>query len=122
MGLNEGSHHCHHQGKHGADYGGHATLAPPSPSKPYFCPMCPGVESDDSGDCPKCGMLLERNPAYHSTHDKTIYICPMHPEIEQDHPGIARFAVCGSSRRPASPTIRKRIGKFDLSLRSFGSA
>jgi len=38
MGLNEGSHHCHHQGKHGADYGGHATLAPPSPSKPYFCP------------------------------------------------------------------------------------
>jgi hypothetical protein len=52
MGLNEGSHHCHHQGKHGADYGGHATLAPPSPSKPYFCPMCPGVESDDSGDCP----------------------------------------------------------------------
>ena len=24
--------------------------------------MCPGVESDRPGDCPKCGMALERNP------------------------------------------------------------
>ena len=24
--------------------------------------MCPGVESDKPGDCPKCGMALERNP------------------------------------------------------------
>jgi Cu+-exporting ATPase len=24
--------------------------------------MCPGVESDEPGDCPKCGMVLERNP------------------------------------------------------------
>lgn len=26
--------------------------------------MCPGVESDKPGTCPKCGMALERNPAY----------------------------------------------------------
>ena len=25
----------------------------------YFCPMCPGVESDMPGTCPKCGMALE---------------------------------------------------------------
>jgi Cu+-exporting ATPase len=25
----------------------------------YFCPMCPGVESDVPGSCPKCGMALE---------------------------------------------------------------
>ena len=25
--------------------------------------MCPGVESEKPGDCPKCGMALERNPA-----------------------------------------------------------
>ncbi len=25
----------------------------------YFCPMCPGVESDEPGICPKCGMALE---------------------------------------------------------------
>lgn len=26
--------------------------------------MCPGVESDKPGACPKCGMALERNPAF----------------------------------------------------------
>lgn len=26
--------------------------------------MCPGVESDQPGSCPKCGMALERNPAF----------------------------------------------------------
>jgi len=26
----------------------------------YVCPMCPGVESDRPGACPKCGMALER--------------------------------------------------------------
>ena len=26
--------------------------------------MCPGVESDRPGDCPKCGMALERNPLF----------------------------------------------------------
>ncbi len=34
------------------------------PSEPllalnYICPMCPGVESDHPGTCPKCGMDLE---------------------------------------------------------------
>ena len=58
----------------------------PSSAARYFCPMCPGVESDKSGDCPKCGMALERNPAWKATA-VTIYTCPMHPEIEQDHPG-----------------------------------
>ena len=48
--------------------------------------MCPGVESDEPGDCPKCGMALERNPAWKPVA-KTIFTCPMHPEIEQDHPG-----------------------------------
>ncbi len=58
------------------------------PTARYFCPMCPGVESDKPGDCPKCGMALERNPAAlpASTH-KTIYTCPMHPEVQQDAPG-----------------------------------
>ena len=26
---------------------------------PYICPMCPGVEQDHPGICPKCGMALE---------------------------------------------------------------
>ena len=32
----------------------------------YYCPMCPGAESDKPGDCPNCGMALERNPAFAS--------------------------------------------------------
>jgi Cu+-exporting ATPase len=34
----------------------------PSSGAKYFCPMCPGVESEKPSDCPKCGMALERNP------------------------------------------------------------
>src|SRR5713226_1734936 len=39
-----------------------AAAAVAAPAK-YFCPMCAGVESNRPGDCPKCGMALERNPA-----------------------------------------------------------
>ena len=38
-----------------------AEVKPKSDAK-YFCPMCPGVDSEKPGDCPKCGMALERNP------------------------------------------------------------
>lgn len=48
--------------------GGHSHSAEadvkPSFGAKYFCPMCPGVESDKPGDCPKCGMALERNPLF----------------------------------------------------------
>jgi len=54
----------------------------------YVCPMCPGVRSDHPGECPKCGMALERNPAWVSpSAGNPIYTCPMHPEVQQDHPG-----------------------------------
>ncbi|HSP42914.1 MAG TPA: copper-translocating P-type ATPase [Luteolibacter sp.] len=62
---------CHHEpvpektpsccGGHG--HHGHETVKPSAAAK-YFCPMCPGVESDKPGDCPVCGMALERNPAW----------------------------------------------------------
>ncbi len=45
---------------HGAH---HSSAVTPSSAAKYFCPMCPGVESEKPGDCPKCGMALERNPA-----------------------------------------------------------
>jgi Cu+-exporting ATPase len=57
--------------------------------------MCDGVTSDVPGDCPKCGMALERNPAWRPA---TIYTCPMHPEIEQDHPG--NCPKCGMALEP----------------------
>ena len=66
---------------------GHASATPSKTAK-YFCPMCPGVKSDKPGDCPKCGMALERNHAWvPPASGKPIYTCPMHPEVEQDHPG-----------------------------------
>ncbi|MCI0491414.1 MAG: heavy metal translocating P-type ATPase [Planctomycetes bacterium] len=35
----------------------------------YFCPMCPGVESDRPGSCPKCGMALERQAIHLAEED-----------------------------------------------------
>jgi Cu+-exporting ATPase len=63
--------------------------------------MCPGVESDEPGTCPKCGMALERNPTWKAA-SKTIYTCPMHPEIEQDHPGDC--PKCGMALEPKTLT------------------
>lgn len=68
---------------------------PPAKAK-YYCPMCPGVESDKPGDCPKCGMALEKNSAYGA--QVTIYTCPMHPEVQQDHPGDC--PKCGMALEP----------------------
>jgi P-type Cu+ transporter len=69
-------------------------------AKEYFCPMCAGVESDKPGNCPKCGMALERDPVHRSAR-KIIYTCPMHPQIEQDHPG--NCPICGMTLEPKTP-------------------
>ncbi|NOT58447.1 MAG: heavy metal translocating P-type ATPase [Deltaproteobacteria bacterium] len=72
-------------------------------STQYFCPMCPGVESDQPGDCSQCGMALERNPARVGlVSGKTIYTCPMHPEVRQDHPGDC--PKCGMTLVRKTPT------------------
>ncbi len=73
----------------------------PTAAAKFFCPMCPGVESDQPGECPKCGMALERNPAWKAS-SRTIFTCPMHPEIEQDHPGDC--PKCGMALEPKSAT------------------
>ncbi len=78
----------------------------------YFCPMCPGVESDKAGACPKCGMALELNPAWKPAA-KTLYTCPMHPEVEQDHPGTC--PKCGMALEPK--TITPEVEQDDSELR-----
>ncbi len=85
---NSGHYHGHHD----------EAAVKPSMTAKYFCPMCPGVGSDEPGDCPKCGMALERNPVRVAPAGKTIYTCPMHPEIEQDHPGDC--PKCGMPLEP----------------------
>ena len=97
--LPEGSHHSG-QSDHAPDHNHctHSVHPGATRSKRYFCPMCPGVESDVPGSCPKCGMRLERNPTYRLPTNQTIYTCPMHPEIEQDHPGDC--PICGMRLEP----------------------
>jgi Cu+-exporting ATPase len=80
---------CH--GGHDEGHG-HPPVSPPHAAK-YFCPMCDGVESDQPGACPKCGMALERNPAYVEPKQAAVYTCPMHPEVREDHPGAC--PICG---------------------------
>lgn len=99
-------HHDHSQHDHE-----NAAIAPSAAAK-YFCPMDPEVMSDKPGSCPKCGMALERNPAW-KPEKKTIYTCPMHPEIEQDHPG--NCPKCGMALEPK--TVSAETEEDDSELR-----
>jgi len=93
-------HHAHHDHSH---HGHEHAAVKPLAGAQYYCPMCPGVESDKPGDCPKCGMALERNPAWAAPKAaKTIYTCPMHPEVQQDHPGDC--PKCGMALEPKTVT------------------
>jgi Cu+-exporting ATPase len=90
--VKAGNDHCCHS-KHGS--------AEPSGNKAYYCPMCPGVEADEPGSCPKCGMALEKAQAGPAT--KTEYTCPMHPEIVRDEPGDC--PICGMALEPRTVTL-----------------
>ncbi|NUM75496.1 heavy metal translocating P-type ATPase [candidate division KSB1 bacterium] len=93
-------HSQHEAHAQGAGANGAAAEVKPSSTAKYFCPMCEGIESDKPGDCPKCGMALEKNPAWKPA-GKVIYTCPMHPEIEQDEPGDC--PICGMALEPKIP-------------------
>lgn len=75
----------------------------------YICPMCPGVESDTPGSCPKCGMALEPSGAAPPA-SRTIYTCPMHPEVRQDEPGTC--PKCGMDLEPE--TVTEESGNSEL--------
>ena len=63
----------------------------------YTCPMHPEIHQDHSGNCPKCGMALEKEIEALPTV-KTRYTCPMHPEIIRDEPG--NCPICGMALEP----------------------
>lgn len=49
---------------------------------------CEGDKTyEKAGDCPVCGMHLNKEESHQTSGGKTVYTCPMHPEIKQDHPG-----------------------------------
>lgn len=89
----------------------------PAPTKAYFCPMCPGVESDEPGTCPMCGMALERAaPPALATH----YVCPMHPEVVSDEPGTCPECGMALESRDApeeeNPELADMRRRFGVSL------
>jgi len=91
--MNEHKHCCHDGGE----------SVEPSGDKAYYCPMCAGVESDEPGNCPKCGMALEKAQSGPST--KTEYVCPMHPEVVRDEPG--ECPICGMALEPRTVTLEE---------------
>ncbi|MBN8710839.1 MAG: copper-translocating P-type ATPase [Verrucomicrobia bacterium] len=104
--------------------GGHKARHAPAQSSaaPYICPMCPGVESDKPGACPKCGMALERNLAVPLPGAKTGYTCPMHPEVHSETPGSC--PICGMALEPVAasageaedPELRDMRRRFWIGL------
>ncbi len=93
-----------HAPQHSCCHGHDAVAVTPSTAAKYYCPMCPGVESETAGECPVCGMALERNPSWSPpATSRTIYTCPMHPEVQQDHPGDC--PICGMALEPKSVSV-----------------
>jgi P-type Cu+ transporter len=106
-GASERHNHDHHHH--------HAEDMRVKPTQEWFCPMCPGVESNQPGACPKCGMALERNAAFVKPM-QAEYTCPMHPEVWQDHPGVC--PICGMALEPVRATAGEDDGELrDMVLR-----
>lgn len=94
--------HGHNGDRHKYEHSEHAAIAIPNrqkaaPAGKYYCPMhCEGNKLfDQPGNCPICGMNLEKVPELNKT---TQYTCPMHPEIVRDQPG--NCPICGMDLIP----------------------
>ena len=76
--------------------------------------MHPEVQSEHSGDCPKCGMALERT---HITPTTRQFTCPMHPEIVRDAPGDC--PICGMALEPMVVSEDEDTSELDDMKRRF---
>ncbi len=84
-------------------------------SERWTCPMHPEVQSDHAGDCPICGMALERDPVTVATRQ---YTCPMHPEIVRAEPGDC--PICGMALEPmVMSDTEEDTGELDAMTRRF---
>lgn len=103
--------HCH-----GAEGHAHGHGSSVEPTGAYFCPMCPGVSSDEPASCPKCGMALES--ASPLPVSKVQYTCPMHPEIVRDEPGDC--PICGMALEPMTVSAEEQTNpEYTDMLRRF---
>lgn len=82
----------------------------------YYCPMhCEGDKVyDKPGNCPVCGMNLEKVPA---APKKVQYTCPMHPEIIKDAPGSC--PICGMDLIPMQPVEDDENKTYNDLLKKF---
>ncbi len=83
----------------------------------YYCPMhCEGDKTyDKPGDCPVCGMNLEKVPS--AAAQKPQYTCPMHPEIIRDAPGAC--PICGMDLVPMQPVAEEENNTYNELLKKF---
>jgi len=82
----------------------------------YTCPMHPEIHQDHPGNCPKCGMRLEKEIEALPTI-KTQYTCPMHPEIIRDEPGDC--PICGMHLEPITVQAEEKNEELDDMSRRF---
>ena len=91
----------------------------------YYCPMhCEGDKTyDKPGNCPVCGMNLEKVPAL--SVKKQQYTCPMHPEIIRDAPGscpicgmdlVLTLPLQGEAEGAENKTYKDLLKKFKISV------
>ncbi len=82
----------------------------------YYCPMhCEGDKVyDKPGNCPVCGMNLEKVPA---APKKVQYTCLMHPEIIKDAPGSC--PICGMDLVPMQPVKDDENKTYNGLLKKF---
>ena len=82
----------------------------------YTCPMHPEIHQNHPGNCPKCGMPLEKEIEALPTV-KTQYTCPMHPEIIKEEPG--ECPICGMDLEPITVQAEEKNEEFDDMHRRF---
>ena len=68
----------------------------------YTCPMHPEIRQVGPGNCPKCGMTLEKSTVS-APPRRTEFTCPMHPQIVRDAPGSC--PICGMALEPREATV-----------------
>ena len=92
----------------------HDHQATVKPTKQWYCPMCPGAESDEPGACPKCGMALERNPAFanqnqYSSAGSSVYDGLRRSVLQLADRSVRSLEGPGAvRRRPAAPVGGER--------------
>lgn len=104
-------------GKSHTPHAHHHTPQAASNGASYYCPMhCEGDKTyDRPGNCPVCGMNLEKVPQLMNTGSQ--YTCPMHPEIIKDAPGAC--PVCGMDLVPLMPDDDDQEQTYKLLLKKF---